>query len=66
MYILKIQLLSNTIQKHQFDYHKYADDIELQKAVLPIDFSQASREIEVCVVDVKDWMKKQTKNNNNN
>ena len=50
--------LSNTIQKHQFDYHKYADDTELQKTALPSDFSQISRETEVCVADVKDWMNK--------
>ena len=49
--------LSNTIQK-QFDYHKYADDTELQKTTLPSDFSQISRETEVCVADVKDWMNK--------
>ena len=61
LFTLYTQPLSNTIQKHRFDYHKHADDIELKKVVLPIDFSQASREIEVCVVDVKDWMK----NNNN-
>ena len=52
------QPLTNTIQKHQFDYHKYADDTELQKAALPSDFSQVSRETEVCVADVKDWMNK--------
>ena len=50
--------LSNTIQKHQFDYHKYADDTELEKAALPSDFSQVSRETEVCVADVNDWMNK--------
>ena len=58
LFTLYTQPLSNTIQKHQFDYHKYADDTELQKAALPSDFSQISRETEVCVADVKDWMNK--------
>jgi len=39
----------------QFDYHKYADDTKLQKAALPSDFSQVSKETEVYVADVKDW-----------
>ena len=43
----------------QFDYHKlYADDTELQKAALPSDFSQVSKETEVYVADMKDWMNK--------
>ena len=58
LFTLYTQPLSYTIQKHQFDYHKYADDTELQKAALPSDFSQISRETEVCVADVKDWMNK--------
>ena len=58
LFTLSTQPLCNTIQKHQSDYHKYADDTELQKAALPSDLSQVSREIEVCVVDVKDWMNK--------
>ena len=36
LFTLYTQPLSNTIQKHQFDYHKYADDTKLQKAALPI------------------------------
>ena len=58
LFTLYTQPLSNTIQKHQFDYHKYADDTELEKAALPSDFSQVSRETEVCVADVNDWMNK--------
>ena len=58
LFTLYTQPLSNIIQKHQSDYHKYADDTELQKAALPSDFSQISRETEVCVADVKDWMNK--------
>ena len=44
--------------KHRSDYHKYADDTELEKAALPSDFRQVSRETEVCVADGKDWMNK--------
>ena len=58
LFALFTQPLSNTTQTHQFDYHKYADDIELQKAAFPSDFSQLSRETEVCVADVKEWMNK--------
>ena len=58
LFTLYTQPLSNTIQKHQFDYNKYADDTELQKAALPSDFIQVSTETEVCVADVKDWMNK--------
>ena len=58
LFTLYTRPLSNTIQKHQFDYHKYADDTKLQKASLPSDFSQISRETEVCVADMKDWMNK--------
>ena len=36
----------------------HADDTELQKAALPSDFSQVSRETEVCAADRKDWMNK--------
>ena len=58
LFTLYTQPLSNTIHKHQFDYHKYADDTKLQKAAIPSDFSQVSRETEVCAADVKDWMNK--------
>ena len=58
LFILYTQPLSNTIQKHQFDCHRYANNTELQKATLPSDFSQSPRETEVCVVDVKEWMNK--------
>ena len=58
LFILYTQPLSNTIQKHQFDYHRYANNTELQKATLPSSFSQIPRETEVCVVDVKEWMNK--------
>ena len=61
LFTLYTQPLSNTIQKHRLDYHKYADDTELQKAAFPSKFSQVSRETEVCVLDVKEWInKKQT------
>ena len=56
LFTLYTQLLSNIIQKHQSDYHKYADDTELQKAALPSDFSQVSRETDFCVADVNNWM----------
>ena len=58
LFTLYTQHLSNIIQKHQSEYHKYADDTELEKAALPSDFSQVSRETEVCVADVNDWMNK--------
>ena len=58
LFSLFTQPLSNTIQNHQFDYHKYADDTKLQKAAFPSDFSQVSGETEVCVADVKEWMNK--------
>ena len=50
--------LSNIIQKHQFDYHRYADDTEYQKAAPPSDFSQVTGETTACVADVKYWMNK--------
>ena len=51
LFTLYTQPLSNTIQKH-------ANDTELQKAALPSDFSLVSREIKVCVADVKEWINK--------
>ena len=56
LFTLYSQPFSNIIQKHQFDYHKQTDDTELQKAVPPSDFGQVSRETEVCIADVNEWM----------
>ena len=56
LFTLYTQPLSDTIQKHQFDYHKYADDTELQKAAPPSDFSQLTSETGTCIADVKIWM----------
>ena len=53
LFTLYSQPFSNIIQKHQFDYHKYADDTEYQKAAPLSDFSQVSRETTACVPDVK-------------
>ena len=58
LFTLYTQSLLNIIQKHQFDYHKYADDTEYQKAAPPSDFSQVNGETTACVADVKVWMNK--------
>ena len=58
LFTLYTQSLLNIIQKHQFDYHKYADDTEYQKAAPPSDFSQVTGETTACVADVKYWMNK--------
>ena len=58
LFTLNTQRLLNIIQKHQFDYHKYADDTEYQKAAPPSDFSQITGETTACVADVKVWMNK--------
>ena len=58
LFILNTQRLLNIIQKHQFDYHKYADDTEYQKDAPPSDFSQITGETTACVADVKVWMNK--------
>ena len=58
LFTLYSQPFSNIIQKHQFDYHKCADDTEYQKAAPLSDFSQVSRETTACVADVKVWMNK--------
>ena len=58
LFTLYTQPLSNIIQKHQFNYHKYVVDTELQKAAPPSDFSQVSKETTACVADVKVWMNK--------
>ena len=58
LFTLNTQPLLNIIQKHQFDYHRYADDTEYQKAAPPSDFSQITGETTACVADVKVWMNK--------
>ena len=58
LFTLYSQPFSNIIQKHQFDYHKYADDTEYQKEAPLSDFSQVSRETTACVPNVKVWMNK--------
>ena len=58
LFTLYTQSLLNIIQKHQFDYHKYADDTEYQKEAPLSDLSQVSRETTACVADVKVWMNK--------
>ena len=58
LFTLNTQPLLNIIQKHQFDYHRYADDTEYQKAAPPSDFRQVTGETTACVADVKYWMNK--------
>ncbi len=58
LFTLYTQPLSNFIHRHLFDYHKYADDTELQKAALLSDFDKLVTDTESCVADVKEWMNK--------
>ena len=58
LFTLYSQPFSNIIQKHPFDYHKYADDTEYQKEAPLSDFSQVNGETTACVADVKVWMNK--------
>ena len=56
LFSLYTQPLSLILPKNNFDYHKYADDTELQKAAQPSDFSSLCQDTTVCVADVKSWM----------
>ena len=58
LFTLYTQPLSDTLNNNKFDYHKYADDTELQKAVPPSDFSHLAKETSTCISDVKIWMNK--------
>ena len=50
------QPLSDILERHECQYHKYADDTELSRSGPPNDFTGTVKEVQNCVKDVMSWM----------
>ena len=48
--------LSDVISQHGCDFHKYADDTQLEDSAPPVDFPLVLRNLELCISSVKNWM----------
>ena len=49
LFTLYSQPLSDVIDTHKCDFHKYADDTELSKSSTPDQFNSAQKSIENCI-----------------
>ena len=56
LFSLYTQPLSDVIERHNCDYHKYADDSQLQKDSDINNMSVMIRNLELCISAVKHWM----------
>ena len=56
LFTLYTQPLSVVFGQHGCDFHKYADDTQIEDSAQPSDLSNATHKIELCISDVKDWM----------
>ena len=56
LFTLYSQSLSDLICRHECDYHKYADDIQLSKGAPPDQFQSLLCEIQTCIESLVGWM----------
>ena len=56
LFTLYTQPLSDVISSHQCDFHKYADDTEINRSAPPDQFDSAQHTVSLCVDDVLRWM----------
>ena len=55
-FVLYIQPLSNLIKRHSLTAHLFADDIQVEIAILPQHVHGAISSVKICIFDVKYWM----------
>ena len=56
LFTLYTQPVSHVMCKHKCGFHKFADDTQLRKSVLPCDFKLLTCSLEYCIKKVKQWM----------
>ena len=56
LFTVYTQPVSHVMCKHRCGFHKFADDSQLRKSVLPCDFKLLTCSLEYCIKEVKQWM----------
>ena len=56
MFVFYMQPLSNLINRHSLSVHLFADDIQIEAAILPQHVHSAISSVETCFSDVKNWL----------
>ena len=55
LFVLYLQPLSNLIKRHSLSVHLFADDIQIETAILPQHFHSGISSVQICISDVKYW-----------
>lgn len=57
LFILYISEVTKIIQKHNFDVHLYADDVQIYGSCLPSSTDLLSARLSICLDEVMEWFK---------